>query len=156
MFRRNSRPRVFAIDEVPGLHLLPSGPPPPNPAELLDSVRCQETFSALAARYGDPETRRRIHEAAKRLGYVPNEVARQLRAQRTNTLGLLGDEVTTTPFAGRMVLGAQEAASKNELEQVLAVVQWEYEKEKEELLAQLAQARQDFLQMRNMLWGTSP
>lgn len=58
------------------------------------------------------ETRRRVHAAAERLGYVPNEVARQLRAQRTNTLGLLGDEVTTTPFAGRMVLGAQEAASK--------------------------------------------
>lgn len=64
------------------------------------------------ARVSD-ETRQRVHEAARRLGYVPNEVARQLRAQRTNTLGLLGDEVTTTPFAGRMVLGAQEAASKH-------------------------------------------
>jgi capsular exopolysaccharide synthesis family protein len=42
---------VYAIDEVRGLHLLPSGPPPPNPAELLESARCQETFSALAARY---------------------------------------------------------------------------------------------------------
>ena len=40
------------------------------------------------------DTRRRVQEAAERLGYVPNEVARQLRAQRTNTLGLLGDEVT--------------------------------------------------------------
>jgi LacI family transcriptional regulator len=59
------------------------------------------------------ETRERVHAAAKRLGYVPNEVARQLRSQRTNTLGLIGDEVTTTPFAGRMVLGAQEAASKH-------------------------------------------
>ncbi|MGN9907732.1 LacI family DNA-binding transcriptional regulator [Phytohabitans sp. LJ34] len=59
------------------------------------------------------ETRQRIHDAAQRLGYVPNEVARQLRAQRTKALGLLGDEVTTTPFAGRMVLGAQEAASKH-------------------------------------------
>ncbi|GIE13782.1 LacI family DNA-binding transcriptional regulator [Paractinoplanes ferrugineus] len=59
------------------------------------------------------ETRERIHQAARRLGYVPNEVARQLRSQRTKALGLLGDEVTTTPFAGRMVLGAQEAASKH-------------------------------------------
>ncbi|WP_173080191.1 LacI family DNA-binding transcriptional regulator [Phytohabitans rumicis] len=68
--------------------------------------------NVASARVG-AETRRRVHEAAERLGYVPNEVARQLRAQRTNTLGLLGDEVTTTPFAGRMVLGAQEAASKH-------------------------------------------
>ncbi|WP_281893516.1 LacI family DNA-binding transcriptional regulator [Phytohabitans aurantiacus] len=68
--------------------------------------------NVASARVG-ADTRQRIHEAAERLGYVPNEVARQLRAQRTNTLGLLGDEVTTTPFAGRMVLGAQEAASKH-------------------------------------------
>jgi LacI family transcriptional regulator len=59
------------------------------------------------------QTRLRITEAARRLGYVPNELARQMRSQRTKTLGLLGDEVTTTPFAGRMVLGAQEAASKH-------------------------------------------
>ena len=59
------------------------------------------------------QTRQRIIEAARHLGYVPNELARQMRSQRTKTLGLLGDEVTTTPFAGRMVLGAQEAASKH-------------------------------------------
>ena len=58
------------------------------------------------------ETRQRIRDAADRLGYVPNEVARQLRSQRTQTLGVIGDEVATTPFAGRMVLGAQEAASQ--------------------------------------------
>lgn len=68
--------------------------------------------NVASARVG-ADTRRRVEEAAARLGYVPNEVARQLRAQRTNTLGLLGDEVTTTPFAGRMVLGAQEAASRH-------------------------------------------
>jgi len=68
--------------------------------------------NVASARVG-ADTRRRVQEAAERLGYVPNEVARQLRAQRTNTLGLLGDEVTTTPFAGRMVLGAQEAASRH-------------------------------------------
>src|SRR5688572_16262466 len=68
--------------------------------------------NVASARVG-ADTRRRVQEAAARLGYVPNEVARQLRAQRTNTLGLLGDEVTTTPFAGRMVLGAQEAASRH-------------------------------------------
>ena len=58
------------------------------------------------------DTRARVKAAADRLGYVPNEVARQLRSQRTRTVGLLGDEVTTTPFAGKMVLGAQEAASR--------------------------------------------
>jgi LacI family transcriptional regulator len=68
--------------------------------------------NVASARVG-ADTRRRVQEAAARLGYVPNEVARQLRGQRTSTLGLLGDEVTTTPYAGRMVLGAQEAASRH-------------------------------------------
>ncbi len=42
---------AYAIEEVPGLHLMPPGPTPPNPAELLDSPRAQELFDSLAERY---------------------------------------------------------------------------------------------------------
>lgn len=64
------------------------------------------------ARISD-ETRARVHATAKRLGYVPNRMARGLRTQRSRTLGLVSDEITTTPYAGRMILGAQEAALRH-------------------------------------------
>ncbi|MEV0001840.1 LacI family DNA-binding transcriptional regulator [Micromonospora sp. NPDC050980] len=57
------------------------------------------------------ETRERVETAARRLGYAANGLARGLRLQRSQTLGLLGDEIATTPYAGRMILGAQETAS---------------------------------------------
>jgi LacI family transcriptional regulator len=58
------------------------------------------------------QTRDRVREAAERLGYRPNTVARGLRLRRSHTLALVSDEIATTPYAGRMILGAQEAASK--------------------------------------------
>jgi LacI family transcriptional regulator len=59
------------------------------------------------------ETRERVHQAAAHLGYTPNTVARGLRTQLTRTIGLISDEIATTPFAGRMFAGAQDAAREN-------------------------------------------
>jgi polysaccharide biosynthesis transport protein len=42
---------AYAIDEAPGVHLMPPGPRPPNPAELLDSPRTRALFQSLADRY---------------------------------------------------------------------------------------------------------
>jgi LacI family transcriptional regulator len=58
-------------------------------------------------------TRERVELVAKELGYQPNGVARALRTHRSNTLALLSDEITTTPYAGKLILGAQEAASRH-------------------------------------------
>ncbi|MGS2619774.1 LacI family DNA-binding transcriptional regulator [Micromonospora sp. LZ34] len=58
-----------------------------------------------------PETRERVESAARQLGYAANGLARGLRLQRSSTLGLLSDVIATTPHAGRIILGAQEAAS---------------------------------------------
>ena len=58
----------------------------------------------------NPATRQRVQETAARLGYVPNRLAQSLRMQRSNTIGLIGDEIATTPFAGKLILGAQEVA----------------------------------------------
>ena len=58
-----------------------------------------------------PETRSRVRAAAAELGYVPNDVARSLRIQRTQTLAVISDEVLTTPFAFDMIRGAQETAA---------------------------------------------
>ena len=57
-----------------------------------------------------PETRERIWHAANDLGYVPNSLARGLRLQRSDIIGFISDSVATTPYAGNMILGAQEAA----------------------------------------------
>jgi LacI family transcriptional regulator len=59
------------------------------------------------------QTRDRVRAAAEQLGYRPNAVARGLRLRRSHTLALVSDEIATTPYAGRMILGAQEAASKH-------------------------------------------
>jgi LacI family transcriptional regulator len=52
----------------------------------------------------------RVREAAAELGYAPNLLARSLRTRQTHTIGLISDAVASTPFAGRMLAGAQEAA----------------------------------------------
>jgi LacI family transcriptional regulator len=57
-----------------------------------------------------PGTRERIWHEANRLGYVPNGLARGLRLQRSDIIGFISDSVATTPYAGNMILGAQEAA----------------------------------------------
>ena len=62
--------------------------------------------------YGDipDETKQRVLEAAKQLGYRPNAMAQGLRRQRTNTIGFITDEIASTPYAGQIVEGAQDAA----------------------------------------------
>jgi LacI family transcriptional regulator len=77
----------------------------------------------------NPATRERIHEAVARLGYVPNSLAQSLRTQRSNTIGLIGDEIATTPFAGKLVLGAQEVALARDA--VVLVVSTGYQRDVE-------------------------
>ncbi|WP_338702895.1 LacI family DNA-binding transcriptional regulator [Streptomyces sp. Q6] len=67
-------------------------------------------FSGRAEGNLSARTQARIKEAADALGYRPDEVARSLRGRRTGVIGMLSDSIATSPFAGRMVLGAMEAA----------------------------------------------
>ncbi|KQQ82402.1 LacI family DNA-binding transcriptional regulator [Arthrobacter sp. Leaf137] len=57
-----------------------------------------------------PETRKKVKAAAEQLGYEPNRVAQALRNRRTGVLGLVSEDVATTPHAGRIILGADDAA----------------------------------------------
>jgi LacI family transcriptional regulator len=56
------------------------------------------------------ETRDRVLDAVRELGYRPNAAARNLRSQHTHTIGLISDDIATTPFAGQMIQGAQDEA----------------------------------------------
>jgi len=55
-------------------------------------------------------TRERVRAAADELGYRPNSLARSLRTHRTQMIGFISDEIATTPFAGKMIQGAQDVA----------------------------------------------
>jgi LacI family transcriptional regulator len=55
-------------------------------------------------------TRERVKAEAARLGYGPNRMARGLRTNRYQALGLLSEEIATTPHAGLIIRGAQDAA----------------------------------------------
>lgn len=63
----------------------------------------------------NPETRQRVVATARQLGYAPNGLARGLRTKRSNTIGFISDQIATTPYAGRIILGAQEAAAEHDL-----------------------------------------
>jgi LacI family transcriptional regulator len=56
------------------------------------------------------ETKDRILQAAKKLSYRPNLAAKALRTNQTHTIGFITDEIVTTPYAVRIIQGAQDAA----------------------------------------------
>lgn len=56
------------------------------------------------------KTQKLVRDTARKLGYAPNRLASGLRSQRSQIIGFISDEVATTPFAGQMILGAQDAA----------------------------------------------
>jgi LacI family transcriptional regulator len=60
---------------------------------------------------GIPEsTRTRVRSSAHELRYRPNATARLLRTDRSHAIGFVTDEIASTPFAGDVIKGAQEAA----------------------------------------------
>ncbi|RMI44991.1 LacI family DNA-binding transcriptional regulator [Streptomyces triticirhizae] len=56
------------------------------------------------------ETQARIRDAAERLNYRPNPVARGLRRRRTAVIGMVTDHIASTPFAGALLRGAMRTA----------------------------------------------
>lgn len=56
------------------------------------------------------ETRERVWLAVEALGYRPNLSARQMRTQKSNIIGFITDEITTTPYAVGIIRGAQDEA----------------------------------------------
>ncbi len=71
-------------------------------------------FNGRAQGNLSPATQERIRQAAAQLGYRPDPVARGLRRRRTAVIGLVTDEIASSPFAGRLLRGAMETAWSSE------------------------------------------
>ncbi|MBV9673573.1 MAG: LacI family DNA-binding transcriptional regulator [Verrucomicrobia bacterium] len=61
------------------------------------------------------DVRQRVLRAADALEYRPHHHARHMRTQRSKVFGFLSDDIATTPFAGQIIQGAQEAAFRKEM-----------------------------------------
>lgn len=59
------------------------------------------------------ETQDRVWAAIDELGYRPNILARGLASSRTFTIGIISDQIITTPLAVQMIQGAQDCAWEN-------------------------------------------
>lgn len=60
------------------------------------------------------KTRAAVLKAVEELGYKPNTMAVSLRKSQSRVIGLVTDEIATTPFGGQIVTGAQDAARENQ------------------------------------------
>jgi LacI family transcriptional regulator len=58
-------------------------------------------------------TRQRVWDTIRELGYRPNAAARKMRTNQSHFIGFITDEIATTPHAGLIVKGAQDAAWEN-------------------------------------------
>ena len=56
-------------------------------------------------------TKERVFEASRALGYRANTIARDLRAQTSDTIGFISDVIASTAFAGDMIYGADQVAA---------------------------------------------
>lgn len=73
------------------------------------------TVSRVLSAGGYPvseETRRKVLASAKRLNFVPNDLARGLSQDRTNTIGVIVPNLANLYYA-RLLLGVEEAAAKH-------------------------------------------
>lgn len=101
----------------------------PTPPTLTQRGRRRARMSDVAARAGvstttvslvlsgkagrsiPDVTKERVYEASRELGYRANTLARNLRRQSSETIGLISDTIASTPHAGLMIRGADQVAA---------------------------------------------
>lgn len=86
-----------------------------------------------------------VRRAASELDYRPDLTARSLRTRRTQMIGLVSDYVVTTPYAGQMILGAQEAAWERDHLVLIANTEGQPEREDGLISALLARGLDGYL-----------
>ena len=76
------------------------------------------------------ETRDKILEAAERMGYQPNDLARGLVNKISKTVGVIIPDINN-PFFGEIVAGITDASNENEYNIYLCISGWDPQIEKE-------------------------
>jgi LacI family transcriptional regulator len=76
------------------------------------------------------ETRDKILEAAERMGYQPNDLARGLVNKISKTVGVIIPDINN-PFFGEIVAGITDASNENEYTIFLCISGWDPQIEKE-------------------------
>jgi LacI family transcriptional regulator len=116
------------------------GPDPPFPRNRMD-ITMQDvareaglslpTVSRVLSGSDYPiqaETRRRVLDAATRLGYRPNLAARGLRTRRTNSIGIVVDDIMSA-FVPPIVRGIQDRLDEADFSGLLVNVDWNPDRE---------------------------
>src|ERR1700685_2716630 len=99
-----------------------------RPATLRDVATAAGVHPATASRALNPGTRilvsedtaRRVSEAADRLGYRPNPVARSLRTRRSHTIGVLIPDLHH-PLFPPMIRGIEDRLGEDGEDAVLRI-----------------------------------
>ncbi len=78
------------------------------------------------------ETKKKVQDAIKKLGYRPNIVARSLKTQRTKTIGILIPDISSQ-FYPEVVRGAEDVANIYDYNVILCNSDLDEDKEKEYL-----------------------
>ena len=61
------------------------------------------------------DTRQRIESVIADLDYHPHFAARHMRTANSQTFGFITDQIATTPYAVKLIQGAQDAAFQNDM-----------------------------------------
>jgi LacI family transcriptional regulator len=76
-----------------------------------------------------PAVREQILQAAQEMGYRPNLSARSLRTDRTNTIGILVDDLMS-PFTPQVVRGIQDYLKEKDFMSLIVNSDWDPEQER--------------------------
>lgn len=82
--------------------------------------------------YISEKTKKRVHEAMDELGYQPNEIARSLTKQKSNTIGVIVPHISH-PYFAKLISNLENEAAKKDYKIILCNSKEKAEKEKQYL-----------------------
>lgn len=82
--------------------------------------------------YISEKTKNKVHEAMDQLGYQPNEIARSLTKQKSNTIGVIVPHISH-PYFAKLISNLENEAAKKDYKIILCNSKEKIEKEKQYL-----------------------
>ena len=82
--------------------------------------------------YISEKTKKRVHEVMDELGYQPNEIARSLTKQKSNTIGVIVPHISH-PYFAKLISNLENEAAKKDYKIILCNSKEKAEKEKQYL-----------------------